>query len=173
MSERAPGPLVDLDAVVVLPSGGGATAGSTGWEAVLADHEGVVDGILADVGWGGGVADVGHAARLVTLVDASTPGGRSRAQAVAQLARAAPGATDGRVRAFTVAVDGASAVSQAHVAAFLASSPDATPLAGAELTLRDGWLGLCSHPRPRGDIVLGSSEIPTWFDDALREAADG
>lgn len=162
----------DVDAVVVARSDHVA-ATTDGWTGVLADHAGVADGILADAAWARAATEAGRPSRLVAVVDASSPGGRSRAQASTQLARAAPGATDGRLQAFTVAVDGASAASQAEVAAFLASSPEATELAGAELTLRDGWLGLSSHPRPRGDVVLGTSAIPAWFDDALREVAGG
>ena len=68
---------------------------------MLAEHAGIVEHIHADAGWVRAVAD--HAAgvdrplRLVTLTDATTAGGRSRAQASAQLARAGQGATGTRV----------------------------------------------------------------------------
>ena len=76
-------------------------ASTSDWERVLAEHAGIVDGIHADAGWARAVADHAAAAdrpvRLVTLTDATTAGGRSRAQASAQLARAARRAT-GRSR---------------------------------------------------------------------------
>ena len=162
-----------VDAVVVAPSTRGATSIHE-CAGVLADHADVVDGILADARWARAVADMGKPVRVLTIVDAASPGGHSRAQAAAQLARGAAGpVTGGLVTAFAVAVEGADPASLGEVAAFLASSPEATELAGAELSLRNGWLGLYSHPRPRGDIVLGSSDIPPWFDDTLREVADG
>ena len=65
---------------------------AAGWERVLAEHAGIVDADPRRRRWARAVAD--HAAgsrrpvRLVTLTDATTAGGRSRAQAVGQLARA-------------------------------------------------------------------------------------
>jgi len=43
--------------------------------------------------------------------------------------------------------------------------------AGAELVAGPGWFGLRSHPRVRGSITLGGTELPAWFDDALRALA--
>jgi hypothetical protein len=42
-------------------------------------------------------------------------------------------------------------------------------LAGAELVIGTGWIGLRAHPRPIGTVVYGGPEIPGWMDDALRE----
>ena len=167
--DSAAGRLGSLDAVVVAP-GGGTPAPGRGWEAVLADHRGLADRIRADAAWARAVADragaVGGPIRLVTLVDASTPGGCSRAQASAQLSRVAHGATKEQVRAFTVAVEvGADA---AEIGAHLVAGEGVGPLSGAELVAAEGWLGLRSHPCATGSVVLGGTELPDWFDGALR-----
>ena len=99
-----------IDAIVVAPAGRQPTAASTdGWERVLAEHRGIVEHIHADAGWARAAADyaagAGRPVQLVTLTDAVTTGGRSRAQASAQLARAAAGATDGRVTAFAASIE--------------------------------------------------------------------
>jgi len=169
--------LGDLGAVVVALRGDAeAIDGTTGgWEQVLAQHEGIVDGLHADAAWSRAVADhaatTGRTVRLVTVTDASDSGGRSRAQAAAQHARAAKGGTDGRVAAFTVADETRVSSDRgplAEVVAHLVASPEAAGLAGAELAAGAGWFGLRSHPRPGGSITYGGPEVPPWFDEALR-----
>lgn len=165
-----------LDAVVVALAGGAPdTSASSEWERVLAEHTGIVEQIHADASWVRAVADLAAAVdrpmRLVVLTDATTAGGRSRAQASAQLARAARGATEERVTACTVSVEvplptGSQAV--ADLAAHLVCSPDAPSLSGAELVAGSGWFGLRSHPRPGGSIAYGGPAIPPWLDDTLR-----
>ena len=79
--------------------------------------------------------------RLVTLTDAATTGGRSRAQASAQLARAAAGSTEGRVTAFAASIEApeeAAGQPVGELVAHLLSHPEATALAGAELVVRRG-----------------------------------
>lgn len=180
-----------LDAVVVALSGDTPTTGPDGgWESVLASHRGLVDRLLADAAWARAVSD--HAAaqasrvegradqtgedrpvRLVTLVDGRTPGGRSRAQACAQLARSASGSTGGKVTAFAVSMEGPeeSAGAAADLVAHLLASPDSAGLAGAELVVAADWLGLRSHPKPAGSIVYGGPAVPQWLDATLREIA--
>jgi hypothetical protein len=143
---------------------------------VLAEHAGLVDLLLTDAGWARAAAD--HAAavdrplRLITLVDAATAGGRSRAQAAAQLARASRRATRDRVAAFAVSVeDAAEVATAATLTARLAGRPDAAGLAGAELAVGAGWVGLRSHPRPSGGIVFGGPDVPPWFDAVLEDGA--
>ena len=80
-----------IDAIVVAPAGRQPTATpADGWERVLAEHRGIVEHIHTDAGWARAAADYAAGAarpvRLVTLTDATTSGGRSRAQASAQLA---------------------------------------------------------------------------------------
>lgn len=165
-----------------------ARAAAPPWARVLDDHDELEGRIPADAGWARAVADVAAAedrpVRLVTLVDARTAGGRSRAQAVAQLARAARRATGERVAALSVAVEapdlalggavagapgGGPVGAMGEVAAHLACSPAAADLSGAELVLADGWLGLRSHPRPGTGIALAGPDVPPWFDTLLRD----
>jgi NAD(P)-dependent dehydrogenase (short-subunit alcohol dehydrogenase family) len=172
-----------IDAIVVAPAGRQATGSSTnGWERVLAEHRGIVEHIHTDAGWARAAADYAAAAarpvQLVTLTDASTTGGRSRAQASAQLARAALGSTQGRITAFAASIEASEAAAGRPVGelvAHLLGHAEATALAGAELVIGAGWLGLRSHPRPIGSITYGGPAVPDWLDATLREVvrADG
>jgi hypothetical protein len=112
----------------------------------------------------------------VTVVDATTAGGRSRAQAAAQLARAAHGATSDRVDAFVIGVEAAPESTRgvvSEVAGYLLCSPDAGALSGAELVADAEWFGLRSHPRPAGTISFGGPAVPGWVDGALRAMVTG
>lgn len=166
-----------VDAVVVALAGGSAVGSGhapNGWEQVLLEHVGIVEHIHADAVWARAASDLsdrtGAPIRLVTITDASAAGGRSRAQASAQLARSALGATDQRVAALAVAVETAAEPAlPATVAlvAHLVCGPASSELSGAELVVADGTIGLRSHPRVRGSIALGGTEVPPWFDDVL------
>ncbi len=166
-----------VDAVVLAAAGGHPTAGlAEGWERVLAEHRGIVGEIHTDAGWARAVADYAAGAarpvRLATLTDATTTGGRSRAQASAQHARVAAGATEGRVTALAASIeapDEHAAQPAGELVAHLLASPEATELAGAELVVGPGWLGLRSHPRPIGSITYGGPAVPDWLDGTLRE----
>jgi NAD(P)-dependent dehydrogenase (short-subunit alcohol dehydrogenase family) len=166
-----------VDAVVVAPAGRQPeeTLGG-GWERVLAEHRGIVEHIHTDAGWARATADYAGAAdrpvQLVTLTDATTAGGRSRAQASAQHARVALGATEGRVTAFAAGIETSeeqAAQPAGELVAHLLGHPDAAALAGAELVVGGGWLGLRSHPRPIGSITYGGPAVPDWLDATLRE----
>jgi hypothetical protein len=166
-----------IDAIVVAPAGTPEAAGSTdGWERVLAEHGGIVEQIHADAGWARSTADyAGSAARpvrLVTLTDATTSGGRSRAQAAAQLARAAASSTAGRVTAFAASIEASEArvdKPAGELVAQLLAHTETSALAGAELVIGAGWLGLRSHPRPIGSVTFGGPAVPDWLDATLRE----
>ncbi len=166
-----------IDAVVVARDGRRSTATPAhGWEQVLAEHGGIVEDLHADAGWARAASDYAalsaRPVRLVTLTDATTAGGRSRAQASVQLARAAAGSTQGRVAAFAVGIEvGEVAAAQpvGELVAHLLGHPEATALAGAELVAGAGWLGLRSHPRPAGAITYGGPAIPDWLDATLGE----
>jgi NAD(P)-dependent dehydrogenase (short-subunit alcohol dehydrogenase family) len=166
-----------LDAVVVALAGPRAASGSAGeWERVLAEHAGIVDGIHTDAGWTRAVADYAgraeRAVRLVTLTDATTTGGRSRAQTSAQLARSARFTAADRVAAFAVSVETSEAFggqTLGEIAAHLVCSPEGPALAGAELVAGAGWFGLRSHPRPGGSVTFGGPAVPDWLDDTLRD----
>jgi NAD(P)-dependent dehydrogenase (short-subunit alcohol dehydrogenase family) len=170
-----------MDAIVVALEGGPPMATSTGgWAQVLAEHRGIVDHIHADASWSRAAADYAVSAdrplRLVTLTDASTTEGRSRGQAAAQLARAAAGATKGRITAFAASIEtseeGAGRPA-GELVAHLLGHPEATALAGAELVVGAGWIGIRSHPRPTGSITYGGPAVPDWLDATLREIAGG
>jgi NAD(P)-dependent dehydrogenase (short-subunit alcohol dehydrogenase family) len=166
-----------IDAVVLAPAGGPATGASVGgWERVLAEHRGIVEQIHTDAGWARAAADYAAAAgrpvQLVILTDAVTAGGRSRAQAAAQAARAAGGATKDRVIAFAAGIEDPEEETGDPVGALVAhllGHPDAKALAGAELAVGAGWIGLRSHPRPIGSVTFGGPAVPAWLDASLRE----
>jgi hypothetical protein len=156
----------------------GAAPSGEGWARLLAEHRGIVEDVHADAAWARAAADHAGAGEqpvhLVTLTDAETAGGRSRAQASAQLARAAGGGTAGRVKAFAVSLEAGEAKTARPAAALvghLLGHPDAGALAGAELAVGDGWIGLRSHPRPVGSITYGGPAVPGWLDGTLREIA--
>ncbi|MET0698023.1 MAG: SDR family oxidoreductase [Mycobacterium sp.] len=163
--------LTELDAVVIALAGLPTSGASPDWVRVLDEHDAIVAHIQAGARWSRAIADVATAQdrpiRMVTITDAATSGGRSLAQAMAQLARSGRQATDDRVLPFTIGAE--SADIPAELAAHLVCSPDAVDLAGAELVSAAGWFGLRSHPRPVGSISFGGPGVPAWFDDALRE----
>jgi hypothetical protein len=165
-----------IDAVVVAPAGGGPPDNATdGWRRVLAEHGGIIEHIHSDAGWARAAADYAAGAdrpvRLVTLTDAESTGGRSRAQASAQLARAAAGATKGRVTAFAVSIEASDGAGPpvADLVAHLLGQVEASALAGAELVVGEAWLGLRSHPRTIGTVTYGGPAVPHWLDGTLRE----
>jgi NAD(P)-dependent dehydrogenase (short-subunit alcohol dehydrogenase family) len=164
-----------VDALVVALTGPQPVA-SDGWEEVLTDHRGIVEDLRDDAGWARAAADYAeahsHPVQLVTLTDATTPGGRTRAQASAQLARAAADGTAGRVTAFAVSLEAAGEHADQPVGELvvhLLDGSDTTALAGAELVVGTGWIGLRSHPRPAGSVTYGGPALPAWLDAALRE----
>jgi NAD(P)-dependent dehydrogenase (short-subunit alcohol dehydrogenase family) len=163
-----------LDAAVVALGGRpGAAEATEAWERVLAEHRGIVDDVFADASWARAASDVaadGERAeplRLVTLTDASTSGGLSRAQSAAQLARASRKTTRDEVAAFALSVE-ADGQPVDEIAAHLVCSPGALDLSGAELVAGPGWCGLRGHPHPSGTIAFGGPALPAWFDGALR-----
>jgi NAD(P)-dependent dehydrogenase (short-subunit alcohol dehydrogenase family) len=153
-----------------------ATSTTPEWASIIADHHGIVEDLHADAAWSRAAADYAALAdrpvRLVTLTGATTAAGRSRAQAAAQLARVAAGATEGRVTAFAAAIEASDADAApvvGELVGHLLTEPEAAPLAGAELVVGPGWLGLRSHPRPIGTVTYGGPAVPDWIDDAFRE----
>jgi len=165
-----PAELAGVDAVVVALAGGRA-ATSGGWEGILSEHIDIVEQIHTDARWTRAVAELAATAdrpvRLVTITEATTTGGRSRAQASAQLARAGRMATADLVLPFAISAE--SDDIPAELVAHLVCSPEAVGLAGAELMTGAGRFGLRSHPRPIGSISFGGPAVPSWFDATLRE----
>jgi hypothetical protein len=166
-----------VDAVVVASAGSESTGTPTdNWERVLAEHRGIIDHIHGDAGWARATADyaaeAGRPVRLVRLTDATTAAGRSRAQASAQQARIASGATEGRVTAFAVGIEASEDEAgrpAGELVAHLLSQAEGSALAGAELVVGAGWIGLRSHPRPVGSITYGGPAVPDWLDATLQE----
>ena len=114
--------------------------------------------------------------RLVSLVDATTSAGVSRAQAAAQHSRSALTATERRVAASVVAVevlDPSTRRASAELAAGVLSAADGTAFSGAEMLVGKGWFGLCSHPSAATSISYGGPALPDWFDAALRRTIMG
>ena len=173
-----------IDAVVVALAGAGAggvaAAGIDRWQQILDEHDGITDRIRTDAGWVRAVsdyaADTDRPVRVLTVTNATTAGGRSRAQAAAQLARSAHLATADRVDAFAISVETAREADRrsiADVVAHLVGDADVAALSGAEFVAASGWFGLRSHPCPAGTISFGGPAIPDWLDDAVRRMVTG
>jgi hypothetical protein len=169
-----------IDAIVVARSGSAPSGATTAWQRVLDEHADLTRAILADVAWVRAASD--HArqsagpVRIATVVDATTAGGKSRAQAAAQLSRAAHLVPEIRADAFAIGVETDDREHQQPVAelvAHLLGAPDAGALSGAELVATDHWIGLRSHPRPGASVSFGGPEVPPWVDDALRDLLGG
>jgi NAD(P)-dependent dehydrogenase (short-subunit alcohol dehydrogenase family) len=166
-----------VEAVIVVLEGHPRTSTALeGWEHVLADHRGIIQPLHDDASWLRAAADytaeTDLPVRLVILVEATTPAGQSRAQAASQLARVAAAGTKGRLTVFTAGLESdapAATDAAGELAAHLLSHPDVTPLAGAGLVVREGWIGLRRHPQPIGTVTYGGPAIPAWLDNALRE----
>jgi NAD(P)-dependent dehydrogenase (short-subunit alcohol dehydrogenase family) len=167
----------NVDAIVLALDAHAQAASTTqDWASILADHHGIVEHLHADAAWSRAAADyaalANHPIRHVTLTAATSAAGRSRAQAAAQLARVAAGATEGRVTAFAVGVEAPDAVAGpviGELVGHLLAEPEAPPLAGAELVVGPGWLGLRSHPRPLGTVTYGGPDVPDWIDDVFAD----
>ena len=166
-----------VEAMIVVLEGHPRTSTTLeGWEHVLADHRGIIQPLHDDASWLRAAADytaeTDRPMRLVILVEATTPAGQSRAQAASQIARVAAAGTKGRLTVFTVGLESdARAATEAagELAAHLLCHPDVTPLAGAGLVVREGWIGLRRHPQPIGTVTYGGPAVPSWLDNALRE----
>lgn len=174
-----------IDAVVVALVGAGATgtgaaAGADAWQQILDQHTGISEHIRTDAAWVRGATDYSaetdRPIRVVTVTNAISAGGRSRAQAAAQFARSAHSATSDRVDAFSLSVETAEESARgpiAEVIAQLVSNADSAALSGAELVAASGWFGLRSHPRPTGTITFGGPAVPDWLNGALRSIVTG
>jgi NAD(P)-dependent dehydrogenase (short-subunit alcohol dehydrogenase family) len=159
-----------LGAVVLALAEPAPSAAPTAWERVLEDHAGLPGRIHGDAAWARAASDAGRPIRLVTVTDATGSGGRSRGQAAAHHARMSRKATEDRVAAFAISDEGSRPEAVADLAAHLVAHPEAAVLSGAELVSGAGWLGLRSHPRPTGSVVLGAPIVPAWLDGTLRRA---
>jgi hypothetical protein len=79
------------------------------------------------------------------------------------------------VAAFTTSIEAPeprAATPTGELVAHVLTHPEAAALAGAELAVGDGWVGLRAHPRPAGTVTYGGPAVPPWFDTTLREIVD-
>jgi NAD(P)-dependent dehydrogenase (short-subunit alcohol dehydrogenase family) len=164
-----------LDAVVVALVGGGGVKAGDGWQQVLDEHAGIAENVRTDAAWVRAVSDYSaeteRPIRVATVTNATTAGGRSRAQSAAQLARAAHMASSDRIDAFAISVESAEESERQTVVdlvAHLVGHADSGALSGAELVVSTGWFGLRSHPSPAATISFGGPAIPEWLDGTLR-----
>ncbi len=164
-----------IDAVVVARAGSGSAGTGAPWQQVLAEHAGITGAIRSDVSWVRAVSDhareSGRGMRIATVVDATTTGGRSRAQAAAQLSRAAHLVADVHADAFAIGVEtGADSrySTVGELVGYLVGADDAGDLSGAELVATADWIGLRGHPHPETSISFGGPELPSWVDGTLR-----
>ena len=100
----------------------------------------------------------------------------SRAQAAAQLSRAAHLVADVDTDAFSIGVEtdaDARASTVGELAAYLVAADDAGAVSGAELVATGEWIGLRSHPHPDASISFGGPELPSWVDATLRAVIEG
>jgi NAD(P)-dependent dehydrogenase (short-subunit alcohol dehydrogenase family) len=168
-----------IDAVVVARTGATASGAGNGWEQVLAEHAGITDAIRSDVAWVRATSDhageSGRRMRIATVTDATTSGGRSRAQAAAQLSRAAHLVADVNTDAFAIGVEtGADSryAAVGELVGYLVGADDTAAMSGAELVATAEWIGLRSHPHPEASISFGGPELPSWVDGTLRSVVD-
>ena len=164
--------------VVALGAPDGAGAGDGSWAEVVEAHRGVERYIVAAAAWLRAAARVsaagGHPLRVVFATTATSPAGRTAAQAVAQMARSANDTpADIEIDAMAISVESVAAgdtEALAALAARLAAAADTRGLRGAELAVGRGWIGIRSHPGPVATVSFGSTDIPDWVDSALRLA---
>jgi hypothetical protein len=168
-----------IDAIVVARAGSGSTGTGEPWQQVLAHHEGLTDAIRSDVAWVRAVSDhareSGRGMRVATVTDATTSGGRSRAQAAAQLSRAAHLVADLQADGFAIAVetgDESRYSTVGELVGYLVGVDDARDLSGAELVATAEWIGVRGHPHPETSISFGGPELPSWVDGTLRGILD-
>ena len=176
--ERAALAAGGIDAVVIAPgpfAAPGAPAPS--WPHLLAGYAATADHVLSHAGWLQAVARhavrTARPVRVMHLADATSPPLRAAAQAVAQLARCATLVRPGLIDVFSIALETAEPADRqpvAHLTARLLWSGDATALRGAELVARPGWIGLRSHPAPAATASYGTSALPPWITDWLRQS---
>ena len=176
--ERAALAAGGIDAVVIAPGPFAAPGPPTpSWPQLLAGYAATADHVLSHAGWLQAVSRhavrTSRPVRVMHLADATSPPLRAAAQAVAQLARCATLVRPGLIDVFSIALETAEPADHqpvAHLTARLLWSGDATALRGAELVARPGWIGLRSHPAPSATASYGTSAIPPWITDWLRES---
>ena len=166
-----------IDAVVIAPGPFAANGpAAPSWQQMLAGYAVTTELVLSHAGWLQAAARyavrTSRPIRVMHLADATSPPLHASAQAVAQLARCASLLRPGLIDVFSIALETAEPAGYqpvAHLAARLLWSGDAGALRGAELVARPGWIGVRSHPGPAATASYGTSAIPPWITDWLRD----
>jgi NAD(P)-dependent dehydrogenase (short-subunit alcohol dehydrogenase family) len=169
-----------LDGMVIVAGPGSEEDRSEdgSWLRVLRDHAKVTSSAVDHASWLRAAAryarDTGRPVRTVHVVPATTPAGRTVAQAVAQMCRSAND-TDPAGPLATVAVsletaDPGGLIPFGHLVARLACSEDTLALKGAELVAAPGWIGLRRHPAPALTYTFGGPDIPAAAEETIRQA---
>jgi NAD(P)-dependent dehydrogenase (short-subunit alcohol dehydrogenase family) len=176
--ERAAQAAGGIDAVIIAPGPFAASGPAVpSWQEMMSGYAATAGHVLSHASWLQAVARhavrTSRPVRVMHLADATSPALRASAQAVAQLARCATLLRPGLVDVFSIALETAEPADHdpvAHLTARLLWSGDATALRGAELVARAGWIGLRSHPAPVATASYGTSALPSWIPDWLRES---
>jgi hypothetical protein len=163
--------VVALAAPAQARTGAGPAAEALGWEQVLAEHRVVPDLLIRHAAWTRAAALVG--ARAVHVVPAHSAALASTAQAVTQLTRSGNATPlEPALLAYTVAVESRADLGPAaDLVSRLAWADDTAALAGAELVVGAGWLGLRGHPAPVATVSFGGPDLPDWVDEVLQRLA--
>lgn len=155
-------------------------ADDNSWAGCLRSHASVGPCLMAHAAWLRAAArlSAGHdrPVRCIHVVPATTPAGRTAAQAVAQMCRSASEGVASGPAATAISLETAAAADLGafgHLVARLACSQDALDLRGAELVAAPGWIGLRSHPAPGSTFTFGGPEIPSAAEQVMREALAG
>ena len=149
------------------------------WSDILDGHGRILKDLAATAAWARATCAyserTGEPVTFACVTPAGAPGGRSQAQALAQLTRGAQPATGGRVHALAIGVESTDLEDERTAAEFLTrlvTGGEAAQLTGAELAVGSGWLALRAHPTAGGSVSFGGPEVPLWLDSVLRELFD-
>jgi hypothetical protein len=112
--------------------------------------------------------------RVVLVTAGVGPAARTAAQVVVQLARNVneTPSDGGTVRVIPVGLSGPVS-SIGALSRWLVESEGAAELAGADLTLNEGFLGLHANPGPVSTVSCGTDGLPPWIDSWFRTAVEG
>jgi hypothetical protein len=169
-----------IDAIIVALVDHEALATSdraSSWRELLEAHSDTAPRVAARAGWmragARHAARSGRPLRIVHVTTATTLAGKTAAQSVAQMARCVNDTPFSvPIDAYSISLettDRACCQPLGDLIARLTRADDARELRGSEFVVRDGWIGLRSHPAPGATVAFGGPSIPAWVNDALQE----
>jgi NAD(P)-dependent dehydrogenase (short-subunit alcohol dehydrogenase family) len=170
-----------IDAVVVLrgysaPPGAASDDAAPGALRLVDEHRGVTGHALAFAGWTRAAARYARehesSLRAVLVTRTESEAGDTAAQIVTQLARNTNETPfeKGTLAVLPLSWRAGDAALLGAVVDRLVNAHCAAELAGADLALHDGWLGLSANPGPAATLSCGTDGPPEWLDDWLRAA---